>query len=155
MNSPNGHATRCLETDHRALDAITLEVEHDAREGRFAQARERFARFASGLLRHIDAEEKVLFPRLLEMEEGAIGPISVMKVEHQEFRELLELVAAQLAASADAWKDSLWQLKQGLLAHNMKEERVLYPMADEAARLDGHGAELAEALEGALQPGQG
>jgi len=81
-STSGGSATRCLEVDHRKLDVILDEVERAAAAGRFPQAHEQFVRFAVGLLRHIDAEENVLFPQLTEADEGATGPISVMRLEH-------------------------------------------------------------------------
>ncbi len=146
----SGTPTRCLEVDHRELDGILLQVEQAATAGNFREAKERFARFHAGLLRHIEAEEELLFPMLLDADPRAAGPVSVMRFEHQEFRDLLAALASQLEASAAHWRDTLWRLKQGLVAHNTKEERMLYPMADEAAQSEGRSGQLAEALRAAL-----
>lgn len=146
----SGAPTRCLEVDHRELDGILHEVEHAASAGNFPRAHERFARFHAGLLRHIEAEEDVLFPLLSDADPRAEGPISVMRFEHQEFRDLMAALASQLAASAAQWRDTLWRLKQGIVAHNTKEERMLYPMADEAAEGEGRSDQLARALRAAL-----
>lgn len=148
--TPGGNPTRCLEVDHRDLDKILLEVEEAATAGRFPQAHERFATFSAGLLRHIQAEEDVLFPLLMEADPRAMGPISVMRHEHQEFRDLLAAIASQLAASAAHWRDSVWRLKQGLVSHNVKEERMLYPMADEAAQEEGRSGALEQDLRAML-----
>jgi iron-sulfur cluster repair protein YtfE (RIC family) len=147
----DGNATRCLETDHRHLDAVLLEVEHAANAGRFLQAREHLACLAAGLIRHIDAEERLLFPQVVKAEPGATGPVSVMRFEHQELRYLLARVATQLDASTERWRDTLRLLKQSLVVHNTKEERVLYPLADEVAMLRAISAELAESLLAALE----
>lgn len=145
-----GKPTRCLEVDHRNLDRILHDVEEAAAAGRFAQARERFASFSAGLLRHIQAEEDVLFPLLLEADPRAVGPISVMRSEHQEFRDLLAAIASQLDASAAHWRDTVWRLEQGLGSHNVKEERMLYPMADDAAQGEGCSGTLEQDLEAVL-----
>jgi iron-sulfur cluster repair protein YtfE (RIC family) len=147
----DGNATRCLETDHRHLDALLLEVEQAASAGRFPEAREHLSRLAAGLIRHIDAEETLLFPQLVKAEPGATGPVSVMRFEHQEFRDLLERMVSQLAPSSERWRDTLRLLKKALVVHNTKEERVLYPLADELARRLGSSADLAERLRAALE----
>jgi regulator of cell morphogenesis and NO signaling len=146
----SGNPTRCLEVDHRELDGILDEVEDAAKAGEFPQSHELFARFHAGLLRHIQAEEDVLFPMLVEADPRAAGPVSVMRFEHQDFRELLTSLASQLAASAAEWRNTLWRLKQGLVSHNMKEERMLYPMADDAAQMQGRSPRLGQELRAAL-----
>lgn len=142
--------TRCLEVDHRHLDAKLLESEHAAGDGKFSEARELFAAFASDLLRHIDAEEGVLFPELEEMEPGAMGPTSVMRAEHKELRVLLEDIGASLTTGASDWRPAILRLKEILLTHNTKEERMLYPMADGAARSSGRSGALAQRLRSAF-----
>lgn len=128
-------ATQCLEVDHRHLDAILLESEKAASAGSFADARMRFEAFASGLLRHIEVEEQVLFPELESAAPGARRPTSVMRAEHEELRGLLDRIGAELEARRPGWQAYSSRLKETLLTHNTKEERVLYPMAD--ASLDG------------------
>jgi hypothetical protein len=39
----DGSATRCLENDHRDLDALLFAAEQSASAGRFDEAREQFA----------------------------------------------------------------------------------------------------------------
>lgn len=151
MTSPRAEGvTRTLEVDHRALDALLLESERLARAASFAEAREQFAAFASRLIRHIEVEEEVLFPAIEQMELALRGPTSVMRAEHEELRALLEQVAGELAAEAVGWTAALLRLKQMLLVHDTKEERVLYPMADAAAQKAGRGGALAERLGAAL-----
>jgi len=145
-----GTATQCLELDHRHLDAKLLESEQAASGGKFSEARKLFAAFASGLICHIDAEEGVLFPALEEMEPGAVGPTSVMRAEHEELRVLLEQIGAHLASATPGWQAPIRGLKQTLLTHNTKEERMLYPMSDAAARSAGRSDALAERLRAAL-----
>lgn len=149
-----GNPTRCLEVDHRDLDRILVELEEAATAGKFPQACERFASFSAGLLRHIQAEEDVLFPLLLEADPRATGPVSVMRYEHEEFRDLLAAIASQLSASAANWRDTVWRLKQALVSHNTKEERMLYPMADEAAQAEGRSGALEQDLRALLDGGR-
>jgi iron-sulfur cluster repair protein YtfE (RIC family) len=146
-------ATQCLDQDHRRLDGILREVEQAAGaanpEG-FARAGAQFATFATGLERHIEAEEGILFPELEELEPGAAGPTSVMHAEHEEIRALLGRIAGDLEGRAQAWQTGVARLKEVLSVHNMKEERILYPMANAAAQGSGRDVELAGRLRAAL-----
>ena len=126
--------TEYLTRDHRRLDAIVSEVEGLASAGAFGDAETRFAEFTRGLGRHIDAEEEILFPAF-EQVTGIVGggPTFVMRKEHVEIRRLMNQVAGALAAAdAGATQASLRELTDVLANHNMKEERILYPMTDRA-----------------------
>ncbi len=65
------------------------------------------------------------------------GPTAVMREEHQQMRGLLKRMADALAGSnledfLAAGETLLYLMGQ----HNMKEEQMLYPMADEAIGKD-------------------
>ena len=135
--------TAYLQADHERLDAIALEVDRLAVGGSFAEARRRFGEFVCGLGWHIDVEEQVLFPAFEEKTGMTRGPTTVMRAEHVEIREGMRRVTAALdAGDAAAAKASLGELTALLGAHNMKEERMLYPMTDRAMG----SAEAQEAL---------
>ena len=123
-----------LQQDHRRLDAIVSEVVRLADSGSFPEAVTRFAEFACGLNRHIDAEENVLFPTFEKMTGMSGGPTTVMRVEHVEIRRWMGLGAAALDARDVAGvKRAVSGLTGVLSVHNMKEEQILYPMTDQAA----------------------
>ncbi len=123
-----------LSADHRRLDAIVLEVRHAAADAP-ADAAAVFSRFAEGLGRHMRAEEEVLFPAFEEATGMVAGPTRVMRSEHAEMRRLLSEVSSALGAGDGAAAFRTLQALEGLLAeHNMKEETVLYPMADRSLR---------------------
>ncbi len=135
--------TGYLQADHDRLDAIALEVDGLAAGGSFAEALRRFGEFACGLGWHIDVEEQVLFPAFEEKTGMTRGPTTVMRAEHVDIRERMRRVTAALEASdAAATKAALGELTALLGAHNMKEERMLYPMTDRALG----SAEAQEAL---------
>ena len=126
--------TEYLQGDHERLDAILREVDRLAEAGDPARAGLRFAEFACGLGRHIDAEESVLFPAFEKMTGISEGPTAVMRQEHIEIRRRIEEVAAGLRApNAPGARQAIAALVEVLSLHNMKEEGVLYPMADQAA----------------------
>ena len=125
--------TGYLQADHRRLDAIIPAVERLADAGSFAEAQTCFGEFACGLGWHIDVEEQVLFP-FFEAKTGMTrGPTEVMRVEHVDIRERIRAVAAALEAhDAARLRDALGELTTVLSSHNLKEERMLYPMTDRA-----------------------
>jgi len=127
--------TEYLSVDHRRLDAIVLEVESRVRAGALTEAAASFARFVQGLDGHIRAEEEVLFPAFEEVTGMVSGPTTVMRTEHAEMRRLLSEVSSALGGNEAAAALSALQALTGLLSdHNMKEESILYPMTDRAAR---------------------
>lgn len=123
--------TEFLQADHRRLDAILPIVERLADAGAFTEAQARFGEFACGLGWHIDVEEEVLFP-FFEAKTGMTrGPTTVMRVEHKDIHERIQRVVAALEAHQLAsLRDALGELTSLLNTHNLKEERMLYPMTD-------------------------
>src|SRR4029453_13967448 len=100
--------------------------------GGVAGAARRVRPFARGLRRHIGFEEEILFPEF-ERRAGIprdFGPTAVMRAEHREIESLLEHISRGIgdpAADADSPRRRLHEV---LGAHNVKEERVLYPGTD-------------------------
>jgi len=126
--------TSLLEADHERLDAILAGVKRHVAAASRPEAAAEFARFREGLERHIVLEEEVLFP-VLEKRTGMAdaGPTAVMRAEHREIRRLLGEVASILdGESEEDMLAPMAALTGVLLAHNGKEERILYPMSDRA-----------------------
>lgn len=143
------HVTEYLQADHRRLDDIVLEVRNLVGAGAFAEAGANFAEFSCGLGRHIEVEEQILFP-LFEQMTGmtGAGPTFVMRSEHVGIRQLMDDTAAALEAADDARAgSSLDGMMEVLGSHNMKEERILYPMTDQAIGDDGARDELVKRLQ--------
>jgi hemerythrin-like domain-containing protein len=90
-------------------------------------------RFERDLRRHLAMEEELLFPAF-EAASGMhdAGPSHVMRMEHEQMRGVLDQMAA---AAGRGDRDEL--LDQGetlhilIQQHNMKEEGMLYPMAEQ------------------------
>lgn len=138
-----------LEADHRRLDAIVSRVQASLQAGSLGEAAEAFAEFSCGLGRHIDVEEKVLFPAFEQMTGMTnAGPTFVMRGEHVELRQLMSDVTRTIGAAdvAGAGK-AIERLVEALGVHNVKEERVLYPAADRAAGDDRARDDLVKRLQ--------
>lgn len=94
-------------------------------------ARECFRQFKEGLERHIVWEEDLLFP-VFEATTGMreSGPTAVMRYEHLQIRQLLDLIDSTLAEGHSSAEDES-RLIAIIDAHNWKEETLLYPMIDQ------------------------
>jgi iron-sulfur cluster repair protein YtfE (RIC family) len=140
--------SQLLGEHHRRLDGVLGEAKRALAGGDFATAAPLFAAFRAGLEAHIVAEEHVLFPLFESLTDSAGGgPTHVMRVEHAEIRKYLAEVTAGIAArAAAALSAPLAHLTAVLLAHNGKEERILYPATDHAARGAGELEGLVRAL---------
>ncbi|WHZ12130.1 MAG: hypothetical protein OJF60_002571 [Burkholderiaceae bacterium] len=103
------------------------------------------------LLRHLYAEEEILFPQLEAS--GLTMPVFVMKREHGQMWPLVhELTAAcQSAGPVDTLQETCRELLELLQIHNPKEEQIVYAAADRLAAGADHGS-LADALEAARPP---
>lgn len=145
--APRG-VTEHLQADHERLDAILARVRTLAADGSFEEASARFAEFACGLRRHIEVEEEVLFPLFERVTGMAHGPTVVMRHEHVEIRRAMEDISGALARrDADGVGGSIDALEDTLSDHNLKEERVLYPMTDEAVGDDRAREDLVRQLQ--------
>ncbi len=117
--------------DHTACDEAWVVVEQAGEDaGKAATA---FARFATLMERHLRMEEEVLFPAFEEATGmRGMGPTEVMRHEHRQMRALLSDMAA---AVNEGRFDALFDLGDTLLMviqqHNVKEEGMLYPMAEQ------------------------
>ena len=122
--------TDFMEQDHDRLDGLFKDFQ-SAKAGDLAKAKELFSEFKRSLQRHIVWEEEILFPRFESrtgMGDG--GPTAVMRMEHRRIKELLEEIHGRVAAVNTDTGEYEHELKDVLLAHNTKEEAVLYPAID-------------------------
>lgn len=86
----------------------------------------------SEVLKHFSLEEEALFPALEKHPHLQQGPLRVMNHEHRVFRDLLEgLEEAVDSANRDRQKSLAIDLINLLRSHIAKEDRVLFPMAEQ------------------------
>jgi hemerythrin-like domain-containing protein len=130
MNSPSPSAL--FTEDHHRCDALWAELE-SAGESK-DRALELWRAFDLAMRRHFAMEEEVLFPAI-EQATGmhGPGPTMVMRNEHAQMRAMLDQMA-EAASAGDIGSlldhgDTLLMLIQ---QHNLKEEGILYRLADDA-----------------------
>jgi len=120
-----------LSADHRKCDEIFAEMEHKA-NGSLADAKAITQEFINETERHFQMEERVMFVEF-ETKTGMIqGPTAMMRQEHTQVRALM----SQLLEAIDLDdKEKFFGLTETLMIllqqHNMKEEQMLYPMAQQ------------------------
>lgn len=123
--------TAMMTGDHRACDALFVDVENHVTVGSWDRAATAMDRFRDATLRHLAAEEQELFPAIEAATGSNAGPTAVMRMEHEQIRTSIEQLGAVVevrdAKRFLALSESLMVLVQ---QHNMKEEQILYPIAD-------------------------
>ena len=123
--------TDYLSAEHRHCDDMFADAEAAAAADDLAAAKAGFTAFHQGMQRHLSKEETVMFPAFEQATGSSMGPTSVMRMEHEQMRELF----AEMQAALDAKDTSTYAgLAETLLVlmqqHNFKEEQMLYQMAD-------------------------
>lgn len=135
-----------FQQDHDRLDRL-FQTFREKKRSDFAAAKEAFKEFKFGLQRHIVWEEEILFPAWEEktgMSEG--GPTMVMRREHRQIGDALEAIHAKVQAQNPESDAEEHMLLNVLSAHNMKEERVLYPAIDQVTA-EGDRGRIYRAME--------
>jgi hemerythrin-like domain-containing protein len=121
-----------LTKDHQDCDQLFADAESAVAKTDLAAGHAPFARFSAAMERHVDAEERLLFPVFEERTGERLGPTEVMRREHKMMRDV---IANMDAALAQQQAQRYLGLSETLLVlmqqHNVKEESVLYPMIDQ------------------------
>jgi hemerythrin-like domain-containing protein len=131
--------------EHRHCDDLFAIAENAANAGDWTGCARDFAAFRAAVERHLREEEEVLFPAFEAQTGMTMGPTRVMRMEHEQMRGLLgDLDAACGRCDRSAFLGHAETLLILMQQHNMKEENMLYPMADRA--LAARREELLEAM---------
>ena len=135
-----------FEQDHRDCDARWADVEELLDTQDVDAANPAWEKFEKGMRRHLAMEEEVLFPAFESAARmGGGGPTAVMRMEHKQMLGLLEQIGAAMeSGNAELAMDTGDTLLMLIQQHNIKEEGMLYPMAENV--LAGHWPKLAELL---------
>ena len=120
-----------LTADHRACDEEFANLENAVALDNWEESQVKQIKFMAVLLHHFDMEEKVIFPIFEEITGMTQGPTMIMRMEHDQMRQLLNDLQEDLEKKDRKHffgvSESLMMLMQ---QHNMKEEQMLYSMAD-------------------------
>ena len=120
-----------LTTDHRACDEEFANLENTVASLNWEESQKKLEKFSSDLLHHFDMEEKVMFPAFEENTGMTQGPTMVMRIEHSQMKAILEDLKADIEKKD---KNHFFGVSESLMMlmqqHNMKEEQMLYKMAD-------------------------
>jgi len=138
--------SRFLINEHSHCDDLFAEAENAVADKNWAIAQSGFQRFIDEMQRHFRHEEDVLFPSFEAHTGMSGGPTAVMRGEH---RQMNDVFAAMREALARQDGNGYLGLSETLLMlmrqHNLKEENILYPMAEQA--LAGQEDELLERMD--------
>ena len=120
-----------LTNDHRRCDEVFAKMEEKANAS-LTDAKELAEEFVADMEHHFQMEERVMFPEFEAKTGMTMGPTEMMRQEHSQMRNLM----AQLSeAIENNDKDKFFGLSETLMIllqqHNMKEEQMLYTMAQQ------------------------
>lgn len=122
-----------LSADHQRCDTLFADAEAAAAASQLGPAQAGFAAFRQGMLHHLAMEETVLFPAFEQASGSSMGPTRMMRMEHEQMRELFAQMDDALAAGNTRTFAGLAETLLILMQqHNLKEEQILYPMTDRA-----------------------
>jgi len=125
--------THYLTADHSHCDDLFAEAENAVASADWQNGQTHFHAFEAATLHHFAREEAVLFPAFEDRTGMRHGPTEVMRGEHVEMRETMQAMGEAIAKrDTDAYLGLAETLLMLMRQHNMKEEQILYPMADQA-----------------------
>jgi hemerythrin-like domain-containing protein len=125
--------TQYMQEDHRNCDELFALAEGCANEGNWAAAATQWDSYRKQMERHLDMEEEVLFPSFEAESGNTDGPTVIMRMEHEQIRSLMSALGDCLKNQDQEQFLGLMEMLMLLIQqHNMKEEQILYPMADQA-----------------------
>jgi hemerythrin-like domain-containing protein len=121
-----------LTADHHHCDDLFADAENAVANDDWRTAKTQFKAFEAATLLHLTREENILFPAFEARTGISHGPTTIMRSEHVEIRETLQAMELAIAEQdADAYLGLAETMLMLLRQHNMKEEQILYPMADQ------------------------
>jgi hemerythrin-like domain-containing protein len=123
--------SRYLTTDHKRCDDALIEAENFVNENRWDHAETCLQQFCKSLEHNFAMEEEILFLAFEKAIGSSEGPTSVMRNEHQHIRGILTMLQNALKRhDSNAFLGHADTLNIMMQQHNLKEESILYPMAD-------------------------
>jgi len=124
-----------LADDHHRCDNLFAEVEAAVSALKWEEAQLHFGLFREALEHHFTMEEQVLFTSFEEKTGMTGGPTAVMRREHDQMRDLTQMMQLDLDNQDDSSYLGHSEVLNIMMAqHNLKEENVLYQMCDQVLR---------------------
>ncbi len=134
-----------MTSDHHRCDELFSQAEAVASGQDWGMIAADLQVFLDSMHRHFKMEEDVLFPAFEERTGMRMGPTQVMRMEHTQMRELFDAMAeAVKQQDRNEFLGEAETLLVMMQQHNMKEEQMLYRMADQA--LEGETAEVLQQM---------
>ena len=125
-----------LTSDHGRCDEYFADMEKNATES-LEGAKESCEAFIHETEKHFQMEERVMFEEFESKTGMTEGPTAMMRHEHEQMRNLMSQMREALDVDN---KDKYLGLTETLMIllqqHNMKEEQMLYPMAQQHLSAD-------------------
>ncbi len=120
-----------LTNDHRLCDDIFAKMEQKAGES-LEEAYELTKKFVHDMERHFQREERIMFVAFEEKTGMVNGPTEVMRQEHMQMRNIMQQLLKSIQEGDTQKYFGLTEtLMIVLQQHNMKEEQMLYTMAQQ------------------------
>lgn len=120
-----------LSSDHRRCDELFAKMEAAATKS-LQEAKEACIEFVDESERHFQMEERVMFLEFENKTGMTQGPTAMMRHEHTQMRSLMKQMLEAIEANNN---DKFFGLSETLMIlmqqHNMKEEQMLYTMAQQ------------------------
>lgn len=116
---------------HALCDELFTNAENLAAQSEWSELQGVFEEFNEETERHLAREENILFPRLEKVMGSTEGPTQIMRMEHEQIRQLINNLNVMIG---NRDRDGILGESETLLImmqqHNAKEEQILYPMMD-------------------------
>lgn len=121
-----------MTSDHHRCDELFSQAESAASGQDWGAIAAGLQVFLDSMCQHFKMEEEVLFPAFEERTGMSMGPTQVMRMEHVQMRELFDAMSdAVKQQDRDEFLGQAETLLVMMQQHNMKEEQILYRMADQ------------------------
>ncbi|WP_034295821.1 hemerythrin domain-containing protein [Herbaspirillum sp. RV1423] len=123
--------TNYLGSAHSHCDDRFVEAENAVLDGLWDKGARFFQEFTAMVEQHFAMEEKILFPAIEAATGNASGPTEIMRNEHEQMRRIVAMLVETIAKrDKAAFLGQCETFNIMVQQHNIKEESILYPMAD-------------------------
>ena len=134
---------KLLKQDHQEVKQLFKKIEETS-DGAIKTREKTFKELARELAVHASVEERIVYPRLQEIE-NLEDMVKEGIEEHHVVEQLMEEIA-QLSADDEQWMPKVTVLKELVEHHVEEEEKELFPKASKALDQD-EAEELGQTVE--------